>query len=163
MSGNLDLLGDPIPEGFGRRGRPQHIPTERNRNKVMMLLAFGWVDDRIARALSITRPTLRKHYFRELRARDEARDRLDAGLAAKLLELAEDGNVSAAKEFRKLMERNDLMGADLLARANASAKAKKAPKLGKKQQALVDAMEPDTSTTMGGLMARRSGDGGKLN
>lgn len=152
MSGDFDLLGDPIPEGFGRRGRPQHLPTERNRNKVMMLLAFGWVDDRIARALSITRPTLRKHYFRELRVRDEARDRLDAGLAAKLLELAEAGNVAAAKEFRKIVERNDLMG---LPSGTAGKVKAKQPKLGKKEQAQVDARHPDTGTPLGDLMALR--------
>ena len=91
MSENFDLLGDPIPEGWGKRGRPEHIPTQRNRNKVMLLLALGWSNDRIARALSITRPTLKRHYFRELRFRDEARDRMDAALAHKLWTLAQDG------------------------------------------------------------------------
>lgn len=40
--GRFDLLGDPIPEGFGKRGRPEHIPTVENRNKVRLLLALGW-------------------------------------------------------------------------------------------------------------------------
>jgi hypothetical protein len=41
--------------------------------KTNMLLAFGWNNERIARALHITPPSLRKHYFSELRYRDEAR------------------------------------------------------------------------------------------
>ena len=29
----FDLFGDPIPENWGKRGRPQHIPTLKNRAK----------------------------------------------------------------------------------------------------------------------------------
>ena len=151
VSESFDLLGDPIPPGWGKRGRPQHIATEQNRNKVMMLLAFGWSNERIAKALSITAPTLRKSYSRELRYRDEARARLDAGLAFKLLQLAEAGNVAAAKEFRKVLERNDLV------MPAAAPKPEKPPKLGKKEQALVDAHAPDQGTPLGELMARRLG------
>ena len=71
-----DLLGDPVPTNFGQRGRPPHVPTEENRQKVRLLLAFDWTNQRIARALRITGKTLRKHYFRELRQRDEARPAL---------------------------------------------------------------------------------------
>ncbi len=109
MSEYFDLLGDPIPENFGRRGRPQHIPTEKNRNKIMLLLAMGWSNERIARSLSITPPTLRKFYFRELKFREEARDRVDAALLARCWEQVEKGNVGAMREFGKLVERNDLM------------------------------------------------------
>ena len=49
--GAFDLLGDPIPEGFGARGRPPHIPTTRNRNRVRLLLALGWTKARIAQGL----------------------------------------------------------------------------------------------------------------
>lgn len=161
MDANFDLLGDPIPDGWGRRGRPQHIATEQNRNKVMMLLAFGWSIDRIAKALSITAPTLRKNYFRELRFRDEARDRVEANLASMLWEFAKAGNVAAAKEFRKVMERNDLMGQHLAAHG-ADAGKKKEPKLGKKERALLEAQSPNTETTLGDLMAQRA-EAAKLN
>jgi len=64
----LDVFGDPIPEGWGKRGRPQHVATQQNRNKVtMLLLALGWNNRRIAKSLSIAPPTLRKNYFRELK------------------------------------------------------------------------------------------------
>jgi hypothetical protein len=39
-----------------------------------MLLAFGWNNKRIARALHISLPTLRARYFAELKYREEARD-----------------------------------------------------------------------------------------
>jgi hypothetical protein len=95
----VDLLGDPIPEGFGKRGRPPHIPTAQNRNKVILLLAQGWTDPRIAGALGITTPTLRKYYFRELRARAIARDRVEAIGLLTLWEQARAGAVAAMKEF----------------------------------------------------------------
>ncbi len=60
----FDLLGDPIPENRGRRGRPPHISTERNRYNIKLLLALWWTSTRIAQALRITRATLRKYYFR---------------------------------------------------------------------------------------------------
>ncbi len=63
MTGDFDLLG------WGKRSRPSHIAMERNRNKIRLLLASN---TRIARALSITCATLRKHYFSELRQRAEA-------------------------------------------------------------------------------------------
>lgn len=140
MSQNFDLLGDPIPDGWGKRGRPQHIATRENRNKVMMLLALGWSNERIAKALGITAPTLRKNYFRELRVRDEARDRMDATLAAMLWDQAIGGNVAAIKEFRKLVERNDLMnGHNAFYRQAAPEPKKAAPKLGKKEEAALAA------------------------
>ena len=70
MIGNFGLLGDPIPETWGKRGRPPRIPTENIRNKMRLLLALGWTNTRIARVLRITGATRRKYYFRQLRQRD---------------------------------------------------------------------------------------------
>lgn len=141
MSENFDLLGDPIPDGWGKPGRPPHLVTDKNRNKVMLLLALRWSNERIAKAIGITPPTLRKSYFRELKVRDDARDRLDAKVADRLFALVEGGNVAAIKEFRKLIERNDLMaghnafyGEDR-ARPSSGSREPKAPKLGKKEEA----------------------------
>ncbi len=64
MTGDFDLPGDPTPENWGQRGRPAHIPAERNRNKIRLLLAIGLTNTRIARALGSTGATLGKHYFR---------------------------------------------------------------------------------------------------
>ena len=157
----FDLFGDPVPESWGRRGRPQHIATQQNRDKVTMLLAFGWSNERIARAMGITPPTLRKNYRLELKFRGEQRDRLDASLAMRLWDQVAAGNVGAVKEFRKLMEQNDLMLYGQTARPG-EAGPKEVP-LGKKEQALRNAQEPDTGTTLGDLMARRQGGGRPLN
>lgn len=152
----LDLFGDPVPENWGRRGRPEHIATQENRNKVTMLLAFGWNNERISRSLGITPPTLRKNYFRELKFRIEQRDRMDATLAMKLWEQVHAGNVAAMKEFRSLVERNDLM---LYGQARPANPPTKEPKLSKKEAALAAAQTPDTGTTLGELMMQRqSGD-----
>ncbi|HEY0182340.1 MAG TPA: hypothetical protein VGC09_05975 [Rhodopila sp.] len=152
MVQNFDLLGDPIPDGWGKPGRPPHIATEKNRNKVMMLLALGWSNDRIAQALSITTPTLRKNYLQQLRVRDEARDRLLACLFERCWDGVQDGNVGAIKQFERMLERNDLL---LGVPPVRSDKPRKEPKLGKKQQALQDARSPDTGTALGDLIARR--------
>lgn len=109
MSEIFDLFGDPVPANWGQRGRPEHIPTQQNRNRVSMLVALGWSNPRIAAAMFVTLPTLRKHYFSELKYREVARDRLNANLATKLWSLFMDGNVGAAREFRKFMEVNDRM------------------------------------------------------
>jgi DNA-binding transcriptional ArsR family regulator len=106
---DLDLLGDPIPEGFGRRGRPPHMPTLENRRKVMLLAAFDRNEEQIAAALSITPPTLRKHYFRELRSRLEARQRLEGKMLMALLGQVEAGNVSAIDKLYKRLDKHDLV------------------------------------------------------
>lgn len=76
----FDLFGDPVPANWSKRGRPQHIPSQKNRNRVSLLLAMGWSNARIAAALLVILPTQKKHFFSELRFRDVMRDRLDAGV-----------------------------------------------------------------------------------
>jgi hypothetical protein len=153
----FDLFGDPVPSNWGERGRPEHIPTQQNRNRVSLLVALGWSNARIALALMITQPTLRKHYFSELKFRDTARDRLDANVGLKLWEGVMSGSVSAIREFRAFVDRNDLMqyGRAGRPRAEKVEKAAKQPKLGKKEEALLAAQQPDVGTPLGELMARR--------
>lgn len=131
MDWDIDLLGDPIPEGFGKRGRPAHIPTLENRRKVIVLAAFDRSNEYIAAALSITPPTLRRYYFRELRARGEARPRLEGKMLSGLVDQIDKGNVSAIDKMYKRLDRHDLL-------TGAAPKTKReavAPKKGKKQLA----------------------------
>lgn len=93
----------------GRRGRPPHVVTAENVNKIKMLLAFGWANSRIANALCITEPTLRRHYFSVLKVRGIARDALDARRAELLWHQVERGNVGAMKAFDRMVEENDRM------------------------------------------------------
>tara|TARA_R110002110_G_scaffold115958_5_gene287236 strand:+ start:2500 stop:2967 length:468 start_codon:yes stop_codon:yes gene_type:complete len=131
---DFDLLGDPIPANHGKRGRPPHIPTEQNRNKIRLLLAFDWTDTQLAKALRITKATLNKHYFAELRARDEAKPALQANHLQMVYQAAANGNVGAMKELGRQIERHDL--AHVL---RSQPQKPKEEKLGKKAQARVDA------------------------
>lgn len=47
-------------------GRPAHKPTDANRKQVETLAGFGITEDDIAMSLEISKPTLIKHYRREL-------------------------------------------------------------------------------------------------
>jgi hypothetical protein len=124
----FDLFGDPVPTNLGGRGRPQHIPTSENRNKVTLLLALGWSNPRIANALGVTLPTLRKHYFSLLKFRDAQRDRMDASIASTLWKQFQDGSTAAGKAFTDFVARNDRMQAeaDMVSQP-------KAEQIGKKQ------------------------------
>jgi hypothetical protein len=156
MADNFDLFGDPVPPNHGGRGRPQHVPTQENRNRVNMLLACGWSNERIAQALRVTMPTLRKHYFSELKFREAARDRLEAALLMSTWQGVQKGSVSAVRMYLQLLERNDLM---MFGQANRPRQEKpaeaKVPRLGKKEAAELAAQTPDAGTPLGELMARR--------
>jgi hypothetical protein len=158
VTDNFDLFGDPVPANHGGKGRPPHIPTTENRNRVNMLLACGWSNERIAGALRVTEPTLRKHYFSELKHRAVARDRLNAALLMKGYEGVQGGSATAIRLFMQLVERNDLMqyGQTLQPRRTEKLeKPAKAEKVGKKAAAIAAAQQPDVGTPMGELMARR--------
>lgn len=129
----LDLLGDPIPPEHTGRGRPPHVVDDKKRCKVMLLLALQKTEDEIAAVLGITGKTLRKHYSRELRVRDVARLRAEAELWAVLATEAAKGNVSAIDKMFKRWDRLDLNPAP------KKTKAPKAPPVGKKAQADIDA------------------------
>lgn len=146
MAQDFDLLGDPIPEGFGKRGRPAHVPTDEKRRLIIMLLAFDWTVEKIAAALNITPPTLRKNYFRELRTKVEARARVEAKLLASLMSEAEKGNVSAIDKYMKRLDKHDL--AELSSKVAARGyKPSPEPKKGKKE------LQKDAATQVGGKYA----------
>lgn len=142
MSQRFDLFGDPIPDNWGKRGRPQHIATVENINKVTMLVALGWGNERIATAMDVTLPTLRKHYFSLIkRLRETARDRLDAAFAMQVWKQVQDGNVSAMRMWQLFLERNDRMRAESDMAAQPADKPA-AEKVGKKvidEQRAIDA------------------------
>lgn len=107
------------------------MATEEKRKIVMQLLAFDWSLEKIAAALSITPPTLRKNYFRELRVREEARARLDAKLLNALMKQVEAGNVSAIDKFFTRLDKHDLSKvSDRVANRQAN---ERSARLGKKE------------------------------
>lgn len=131
----FDLFGDPVPVNHGKRGRPQHAWTKENSNKVILLLAQGWPDLRIANAMGISPPTLRKHYFSELKKRDAARDRVESIGLLSLWNMGREGNVAAMKEY---FRRHDAAIGDVF----AEEVERETRKLGKKEQARVEAENP---------------------
>jgi hypothetical protein len=152
MADIFDLFGDPVPANHGKRGRPEHVPTQDNRNTISMLLALDWSNERIANALNITPPTLRKHYSSQLRLRHAARDRLEAKTAMTFWQQFQGGNTGAGREFVRLVERND-MAVGLQPRAAApAAEADNARKLGKKEQLNREAQTAHQDTGWGGLL-----------
>lgn len=132
----LDLFGDPVPANHGRRGRPQHIPTQENRNKVNLLLALGWSNERVANGINVDLKTLKKHYFPELKVREAARDRLDARVMETLWIQFQAGNTGAGKAFVAMLEKNDIAVGHSSFYANQRDGAEPKPeRLGKKELA----------------------------
>lgn len=147
----FDLFGHPVRPGFGQRGRPPYEPTERDRNKIKLVLALGWSIERLANSIGVSPATVKRHFRAELKQRDAMRDRLIARQFEIAMEQANAGNVAALKELARLLERNDFM---VYGQPTAPDKPKE-PKLGKKEAALAAAHQPDTGTTLGDLMVRR--------
>jgi len=139
----LDLFGRRVRPGFGLRGRPQHVPDGQSRAKVQLGLALGWSNSRIAQGIGVTEPTLRKHYFRLLSVRDQARPAMDLRRALQLWEAAEAGNVGAMKAFDRFVEANDTVLRSARERQAAKPEAEAAPvravPKGKKEAAVEEA------------------------
>lgn len=147
---DFDLLGDPIPPNWGKRGRPPHVPTDEKRRLVIQLLAFDWTVERIAAALNITPPTLRKNYFRELKFRDEARARVEAKVLQKLMAEVESGNVSAMDKYLKRLDKHDLER--MQAHQPRPSAEEKPERLGKKEAARQAAQSAHEETEWGTLL-----------
>ena len=108
MPVEFDLLGHPIPENKGKPGANGHVPTAENASKIRTMLMAGMRLQDIARQLGLSSPTLRKHYFQNGKvnyrhARDMALAEAKAKNLLQLQAAADDGNVSAMKEVRKVV------------------------------------------------------------
>lgn len=142
MAENFDLFGHPVRAGQGGPGRPPFEPTDRDRNKIKLLLAMGWSISRMANGIGVSPATVKRYFRAELRQRDAMRDRLDARRFEIAMEQANAGNIQALKELGKMIERSDLMTIerDMATAPNPSASASK--DIGKKgvdKQRAIDA------------------------
>jgi hypothetical protein len=150
MTENLSLFGWPLPEPRDKSGRPEHVATDENRNKVMMMLAFRCKNSEIAGALGVSQPTLRKHYLQQLQQRRVATIQLRASRWAALYHKAVvDRDTSALKELGKEIERHDV--AELAAKfADDRPPPARSPKrLGKKEAAQLEAESAGTGGEWG--------------
>lgn len=109
MEPNFDLFGHPVREGFGQRGRPPYEPSEKDRNKIKLLLALGWANQRVANGVGISLATMKRYFRAELKVRDAMRDRLDARRFEIAMDQANSGNVTALRELGAMIEKSDRM------------------------------------------------------
>ncbi|MGJ8529826.1 hypothetical protein [Maritalea sp.] len=137
----LDLLGDPIPEPMDRRGRPGYDVTDESRIKVKGLRAMGHPIEFIAMAVGCCEKTLRNYFILEL---DEGAAMLTGDVVFKLYQRGVvDGNVSALGKLAGMLAPSNPSLPDPTRPANTKPKPEK---LGKKDQALVDAKNAHENT-----------------
>lgn len=143
----------------GAGGRKRYEASERDREKVAVLVASGMTVEDIARAMSITEPTLRRHYRAELET-GALRKRGEMLMA--LNRAALKGNVAALREALAIMDRATLEGLQDRLRGKVPGKAADAPAapapasssepVGKKMQADLDAHSVVTKGPWGELI-----------
>jgi hypothetical protein len=128
----------------------KYEPTEKDRGRVEALAGYGFTIEQISADLRIDHKTLYKYFSLELAT---AHVRANALVAQSLFRKATGegtGAVAAAIFWLKVRagwKENDFYD-----------RMPPAPKIGKKEQALRDAMTPDTNTTFGEMMAERYED-----
>lgn len=132
MEPNFDLFGHPVREGLGMRGRPPYEATDKDRNKIKLLLALGWSISRIANGVGISPATVKRYFRAELRQREAMRDRLEARRFEIAMEQANAGNITALKELGAMIERNDRMEIERTMGAKPSDEDRAAGRPGKK-------------------------------
>ncbi len=134
-------------------GRPAHAPTDATRLRVQRLVHAKHTDEEIALCIGINDATLRLHYGKELKY---GRMTLRAEILDLLWTAAKEKNqIGAIKTLHELsaIEAPTYKAPELPAAAEHEEPA--APRLGKKEQKMLDAQNPDTSTDMGRLIAER--------
>ncbi|SEM88324.1 hypothetical protein SAMN05192583_1393 [Sphingomonas gellani] len=138
MAENLgvDLFGDPILPRNEGRGRPEHVWSLENSNKVLLAFASGLSVKDAATAIGLSVPTLRKHYFAEVAKRAAARLRMNMTQLSRLNDEAAKGNVTAEKELFKRLDKAALdQLSDQVAHHSKPAKPEKLGKKALAQQA----------------------------
>lgn len=148
MLEDFDLFGEPVRERRGEPGRPSHVPTDENRNKIMLLFACGWKKEAVAAALKLSMPTFRKHYFSEIKMADVALLRGRARQIERLNRQAEQGNVAAEKMLAQFFDRAEARAFDLQDDEPAPKQLRTGP-MGKKEAALLEAQEAGIGSDWG--------------
>ena len=100
--GDTDLFGLPLVPEKGR-GRPAHVWTPQNSNKVNLLFACGRKPIEVARVLGISKPTFYKHYFNEIARAGHAPLMMKARQLERLNAEAGKGNVTAEKALAAMI------------------------------------------------------------
>ena len=148
-----DLFGHPVSANHGKPGRPPLQINSEDRDIVEVGLARGWSNQRIANAIGISVPSLKRYFRSALRQRDVMRDKLELAANARTVRAAiEDGNMTAMKLLREMLDRDALMGRKRdLERQQQEAEAAGIG-LGKKEAAQRAAEEAATNDGWGDLL-----------
>lgn len=150
MERENDLFGNPVRAGHGAKGRPRYEATQKDRNKVKLLLAMGWGSQRIANALSVSLATLKRYFRAELKLRDIQRDQLDARRYEVVAEAALiDRNVGALKLFGTMLEASDRFHIERRISEAQDDSVEATPRVGKKDAAAAAAAEAGSGTEWG--------------
>lgn len=154
----------PRPKRSGAGGRRRYQASERDREKVAVLIASGMTVDQIASAMALSEPTLRKHYAAELET-GALRKRGEMLMA--LNRAAMKGNVAALRESLAIMDRANLEALQGKFRKGKSDPSNDAPaptvaaeSQGKKVQAEIAAHSVVTKGPWGDLLRTPKGRAG---
>ncbi len=157
---SVDLFGVPLRERSGP-GRPRFVATASDHQRVLLLLAMGWENKRIAETIGCSEPTFRREFKEELKIKDVARDRLDAKRMEVTFVEAMAGNMPAMKHLEALLEREDARAASnrFLPGDGATDEPEEKPrKLGAKEQRVVDAKAASSKFEQRFLEAKDAGE-----
>lgn len=134
----LDLFGEPVPADRGP-GRPAFEWTQEKSNRVNMLFACGYEPKDVAPVLGCCLKTFRRVFSRECRDRRNAELKFRSHQMLRLNAQAAAGSVPADKALAAMMqaERVKMTAGRIVDRGRSV--EPKAPPLGKREQARVDA------------------------
>ncbi|MBL4757495.1 MAG: helix-turn-helix transcriptional regulator [Rhizobiales bacterium] len=142
----LDLLGDPIQDPTDERGRPSFEITDELRHTVAVLTGAGESREAIADAIGCSEKTLRTYFLPELKKGGHQKR---AEVILSVYQKATTGqNVAAAKAYLA----NGFLAAAQPPVPTKSEGENPVEKLGKKEQALIDAKTVDAESSWGDLL-----------
>lgn len=106
-------------------------------------LARGWATERIAKAVGISPASIKRYFRAELKARDQAQDKLALAAFARLVRSAVgEGNMSAMRQLREELARDAMTRRESeINRRQKEAEDAGIGSLGKKEKAAKDAGE----------------------
>lgn len=121
---------------------------------VQAALARGWGSQRIADAVGISLASLKRYFRAELKERDVMRDRMELAANARLIRAAvEEGNMTAMRQLRELMERDLLAGQKRKLQEQQDEQREAGIGMGKKKAAQREAEEAVKDEGWGGLLS----------
>jgi hypothetical protein len=145
----IGLFGWPVNVSDRSAGRPEHEWSLENSNVINAIFADNGSIADAALVLGISQPTLRKHYFSEVSGFKLASRRALAHALSLLWQKAETGDTSAIDKLLKRLDRADLLRQGSVYGVKVKTKM---PKLGKKEQRIVDAAKAHEASDWAGLL-----------